>query len=366
MTIVVSSRHNHRFTVSSQNESPVQSDEETTSISIFQKCVDVLNQNNEDIFFLHLIIQTVRDLRPFKDDFLNRPPACFQSSRDRFCVANLVYEIFSAWEKNDQKRIAYSLTSLKISLCQSVNDNDIFQKLRAGKSFASEILALVLEGLHVSEASLHFCFNDKIQGQVVNPIICEDCICRVHDLFGMRFLVQMSCSCGECFDEKEYSTVLHKLDAGSPQTTKIKSLADLPVILMGEQLGYDDKCQSCGNLKNIDHFLLNTPHIFTIVLNYVDGSESHINLSEILIGRSPLLDITLLLKGVDPATKYALHSMICCSGGSYVRISQDQNKWVIYSTKTIEAEEDSWERVLQRLTDGELTPEALVFVKVIK
>ncbi|KAG8090203.1 hypothetical protein GUJ93_ZPchr0011g27604 [Zizania palustris] len=201
--------------------------------------------------------------------------------------------------------------------------------LRAGKSFASEILALVLAGLHVSEASLHFCFDDKIQGQVVNPIICEDCICRVHDLFGMGFLVQMSCSCGECFDEKEYSTVLHKLDAGSPQTTKIKSLADLPVILM-------------------------------------DGSESHINLSEILIGRSPLLDITLLLKGVDPATKYALHSMICCSGGSYVRISQDQNKWVIYSTKTIEAEEDSWEHVLQRLTDGELTPEALVFVKVIK
>ncbi|KAL5203779.1 hypothetical protein ABZP36_008650 [Zizania latifolia] len=350
------------FVITSQShktESSVQSHEETTSISIFQKCVDVLNQNSEDIFFSHFIIQTLWNLRPFRDDFLKRPPACFQSSHDGSCVADLLYEIFSACEKNDQQRIAYSLTSLKISLCKIVNDNDIFQKLRAGKSFAYEILAIVLKGLHMSEASLHFCFDDKIQGKVANPIICEDCICRVHDLFGMRFLVQMSCRCGERFDEKEYTTVFHKLDVGSPQTTKIKSLADLPV-LMGEQLCYDAKCQSCGNLKNIDHFLLNTPHFFTIVLNCVDGSESHISLSEILIGRSPL-DITLLHKGVDPATKYALTSMICYSDGRYVCISRDQNKWVIYGTKTIEVEEDSWERVLQRLTDVELRPEVLFF-----
>lgn len=97
-------------------------------------------------------------------------------------------------------------------------------QLRAGKYFASVILDLVLDELHVSEAPLHFYFNNKIQGQVVSPIICEGCICRAHVLFGMRFLVRTSCRCGACFDEGKYSTLIHKLDAGLPQTPKVHTL----------------------------------------------------------------------------------------------------------------------------------------------
>uniref|UniRef100_A0A0E0MGX3 DUF629 domain-containing protein n=1 Tax=Oryza punctata TaxID=4537 RepID=A0A0E0MGX3_ORYPU len=276
--------------------------DETAKIFIYQKSVDVLNQNSEDIFFLHLIIQTIWNLRPFRDEFLKRPPASFQLSHNGSCFSDIFYDIFSAWEKNDHHGTYYSLTSLKSNLCQTVNDRNIFEKLRAGKYFASVILALVLNVLHVSEASLHFYFNDKIQGQV------------------------------------------------------IKSFADLPVAI-DERLCYQDKCQSCGNLKSVGHFLLNTPHFFTVVLKCTGSSKSHVSLSKLLVGCTSPPDITL-------TTKYTLASMICCSDGQYVCISRDQNKWLIYDTKTIEAE-DSWERLVQRFTDSELIPEVIIF-EVIK
>ncbi|EEC68460.1 hypothetical protein OsI_36686 [Oryza sativa Indica Group] len=277
--------------------------DESAQISIYQKSVDVLNQNSEDIFFLHLIIQTMWNLRPFRDDFLKRPPASFQLRHNGSCFSDIFYDIFSAWEKNDHHETYYSLTSLKNNLCQTVNVRNIFEKLRAGKYFASVILDLVLDELHVSEAPLHFYFNNKIQGQV------------------------------------------------------IKSFADLPVAI-DERFWYlQDECQSCGNLKSVGHFLLNTPHFFTVVLKCTDSSKNHVSLSELLVGCTSPPDITL-------ATKYTLASMICCSDGQYVCISRDQNKWLIYDTKTIEAE-DSWERLVQRFTDSELIPEVIIF-EVIK
>uniref|UniRef100_A0A0D9XTU6 DUF629 domain-containing protein n=1 Tax=Leersia perrieri TaxID=77586 RepID=A0A0D9XTU6_9ORYZ len=275
--------------------------EETTNTNIYQKGVDILNQTSEvceDIFFLHLIIQAMWNLRPFRNSLLNRPPVNFQSSHDGSCIADIFYDIFSAWEKNDHQRTFYSLTSLKTNLCQIAEDINIFQKLRAGRSFSSEILAIVLKGLHMSEASLHFYFDDKIQGQV------------------------------------------------------IKSFADL-LYAMNEQLCDQEECQSCGNLKNIDHFLLNTPDFFSIVLNCTDSSESHVSLSKLLVGCKSPPDITL-------TTKYTLASMICCSDGQYVCISRDQNKWLIYDIRTLEAE-DSWERLVQRFADSELRPEVIFF-----
>lgn len=45
---------------------------------------------------------------------------------------------------------------------------------------------------------------------------------------------------------------------------QIKSFADLPVAI-DERFWYlQDECQSCENLKSVGHFLLNTPHFFTV------------------------------------------------------------------------------------------------------
>jgi hypothetical protein len=44
---------------------------------------------------------------------------------------------------------------------------------------------------------------------------------------------------------------------------QIKSFAELPV-LFDEQFCKDHNCEDCGNQLNIDLFLSNTPHFFTI------------------------------------------------------------------------------------------------------
>lgn len=92
-------------------------------------------------------------------------------------------------------------------------------QLQAGKLIASEAVAMILQGLHMSGTSFHFEFNNDIEGRLVSPVSCRDCICRTHNLFGVQ--LQMSCRCGNSFDEKEHTTVFYKLHAGSPQTTKV-------------------------------------------------------------------------------------------------------------------------------------------------
>lgn len=74
-------------------------------------------------------MQTLWNFRRFRDEFLKSPPVCFQLSHDGPCTADILYEIFFAWEKNDHHRIAYSLTSLKNNLCQIADDSNIFQKV---------------------------------------------------------------------------------------------------------------------------------------------------------------------------------------------------------------------------------------------
>jgi hypothetical protein len=95
--------------------------------------------------------------------------------------------------------------------------------LQAGTNFASEIVATILIGLHMSETCSRFSLNKETEKHVVNPITCGDCICPTHNLFGIKFNAQLSCNCGKCSGEYLYTTLFHKLDAGSLQTTKVCS-----------------------------------------------------------------------------------------------------------------------------------------------
>ena len=94
-------------------------------------------------------------------------------------------------------------------------------QLQAGTNFASEIVATVLIGLHISETCSRSRLNKVTEKHFMNPITCGDCICPTHSLFGIKLNVQMSCQCGKCSGEYLYTALFHKLDAGSPQTTKV-------------------------------------------------------------------------------------------------------------------------------------------------
>uniref|UniRef100_A0A0E0RAJ9 DUF629 domain-containing protein n=1 Tax=Oryza rufipogon TaxID=4529 RepID=A0A0E0RAJ9_ORYRU len=301
--------------------------EETDSKSTEEMSSTTGNENvdvnkeitDKDLFILHPIIQSLWHLRFFRIDFLRERSVWILCINEDHCIADQLYEIFSAWEKNENDRVAVFLTSMKASLCKIANDN-MFQK--AGKLIASEAVAMILQGLHMSGTSFHFEFNNDIEGRLVSPVSCRDCICRTHNLFGVQ--LQMSCRCGNSFDEKEHTTVFYKLHAGSPQTTKIKSFAELPV-LYDEQSCFEANCEHCGSPKNTDVFPSNTPHFFTIGLDWSGGCENQVELSEVLVGIAHPLDIKLLCKGVHSSANYSLTSMISYADGRYICFARDQD-----------------------------------------
>uniref|UniRef100_A0A0E0F7F5 DUF629 domain-containing protein n=1 Tax=Oryza meridionalis TaxID=40149 RepID=A0A0E0F7F5_9ORYZ len=304
---------------------------EDMASTISDESIYVLEKDNtdKDLIILHVIIQSLWHLRFFRIDFLRERSVWILCINEDHCIADQLYEIFSAWEKNENDRVAVFLTSMKASLCKIANDN-MFQK--AGKLIASEAVAMILQGLHMSGTSFHFEFNNDIEGRLVSPVSCRDCICRTHNLFGVQ--LQMSCRCGNSFDEKEHTTVFYKLHAGSPQTTKIKSFAELPV-LYDEQSCFEANCEHCGSPKNTDVFPSNTPHFFTIGLDWSGGCENQVELSEVLVGIAHPLDIKLLCKGVHSSANYSLTSMISYADGRYICFARDQDKDCTLQTEVL-------------------------------
>ncbi|XP_048549180.1 uncharacterized protein LOC125528785 [Triticum urartu] len=335
---------------------------ETASTSSSQQSLTVSHKNNADkeLSILSVIIQSLCNLRHFRDKLL-MGPLVWIPSVDNPCIAQQFYEIFSSWEKNDHHLTDVVLTYMKTLLCRVVDCSTFYEKV--GKTFASEIVATILIELHMSETCSRFRENKETERHVVNRITCGDCICPTHYLFGIKFDAQISCSCGKSSGGYLYTTLFHKLDAGSPQTAKIKSSAELPVLL-DEQFREDNKCDHCGSLQNIDLFLANTPHFFTIVLNWLGGSESQDTLSEVLAGITSPLDTEFFCRSAHSAAMYAVTSMICYADDRYLCFARDEDKWVIYGFETVERE-DSWEHLLERFKDCKLQPEFLFF-EVIK
>ncbi|XP_048528613.1 uncharacterized protein LOC125508075 isoform X1 [Triticum urartu] len=339
-----------------------QSVKEMASTSSCQQSLTVSNKNNADkeLSILSVIIQSLCNLRHFRDKLLMGPLVWIPSVENP-CIAQQFYEIFSSWEKNDHHLTDVVLTCMKTLLCRVVDYSTFYEKV--GKTFASEIVATILIELHMSETCSRFRENKGTKRHVVNSVTCGDCICPTHYLFGIKFDAQISCRCGKSSGEYLYTTLFHKLDVGSPQTAKIKSFAELPVLL-DEQFREDNKCDHCGSLQNIDLFLSNTPHFFTIVLNWLGGSESQDALSEVLAGITSPLDTEFFCRSAHSAAMYAVTSMICYADDRYVCFARDEDKWVIYGFETVKRE-DSWEHLLERFKDCKLQPEVLFF-EVIK
>ncbi|KAL5203781.1 hypothetical protein ABZP36_008652 [Zizania latifolia] len=344
-----------------------QSAAETASISCYQKTVDVLRMNNadEDLYFLNVTIQLLWNLVHFRNKFL-RILSPFDTRHQDPCIAEKLYKIFSAWEKNEHSEMALLLTDVKTTLCEIVNDSNIFQKLQVGRNFASEIMAIILEDLHKYETSVFF------GSEIV--VIGSPCRYRIYyavDLFGIKLKQLMCCKCGEWFGE-EYILFFHKLDASSPHTTKINSFEELPM-LIDSQSTCERRCKKCcGSVRQIDCFLSKGPHFFTIVLkDWLRGDEKQAILSEALFGIASPLDITFLYKGVTrphicghSATNYRLTSVICYIEHRYVCFARDQDKWLKYDTMTVKAV-DSWGEILELYREINIQPEVLIY-EVIK
>uniref|UniRef100_A0A0E0M463 USP domain-containing protein n=1 Tax=Oryza punctata TaxID=4537 RepID=A0A0E0M463_ORYPU len=342
-----------------------QSTEEIASISCYQKSIDVLKKNNadEDLYFLNVIIQLLWNLRHFRNEFL-RGRSTFDMVHEDLCIAQKLYMIFSAWEKNEHSKMVLLLTDVKTTLCGIVNDSNMFQMV--GRNFASEIMAIILQRLDKFENSV--CVGSM---RIVIDAPCRYCVWYTLGLFGTRLKQLMSCRCGEWLGE-EYILLFHKLDASSPHSTKINCFDELPM-LMDYQSDCERRCNNCsGSVKQIGCFLSKGPHFFTIVVKDWLGSDGiQAILSEALFGIGSPLDITLLYKGVTlphigghSATKYRLASVICYTEQGYVCFARDQDKWLKYDTTTVKTV-DTWGELLELYREINIQPEVLVY-EVIK
>ncbi|XP_024319380.1 uncharacterized protein LOC112272523 [Brachypodium distachyon] len=339
-----------------------QSAGDMASSSSCQPSVDIYENNNADkvLFSLRVIIQSLCNLKNFRDKLLTEALKWNPYSENP-CIADILCGIFFAWERYEPYPAFDVLTSVKNILCRLADDSSIYEKV--GESFASKTVITILIELHMLETSLSFSSNTGSEREVVNLITSGDCICPTHSLFGINFDAQMSCSCGKCSDKYLYITLFHILDAGSAQTTKIKSFAELQYIL-DNQFSQGNTCKHCGTIENVGLFLSNTPHCFTIVLNWASGSESQDTLSEVLAGITSLLDAEFFCRSSHSATKYIVASMICYADERYVCFARDEDNWLIYDSDTV-VTVDTWEHLLESFKDCKLQPEVLFF-EVIK
>ena len=129
-----------------------QSSEDKTIISIYQKSIEVLDKDTDDVFILNFIFQVAEcwyiamsfdahlflilyeyvqmlwNLRCFRDEFLKRRPVCTLPCHEGACISQMLYGIFSAWEKDDH-RITDSLISVRDTICQVLNDSTVIENV---------------------------------------------------------------------------------------------------------------------------------------------------------------------------------------------------------------------------------------------
>lgn len=123
----------------------------------------VLCQEKKDIFSLHSIIQILWNLRHFRDDFLKRQPVCSPSWHDAPCIAQILYKIFSTWEKNYYQKISYPLISLRNAICQVLSCRNSFQNVAENTSpyIVATILRLCLFGLQLPSGRFYSCSSQN-------------------------------------------------------------------------------------------------------------------------------------------------------------------------------------------------------------
>ena len=129
-----------------------QSFEERTIISIYRKSIEVLDKDTDGVFILNFIIQVdeswhmamsfdahlllilyeyvqmLWNLRCFRDEFLKRRPVCTLPRHEGPCISQMLYNIFSAWEKDDH-HITHSLISIRDRIYPGLNDITVIQNV---------------------------------------------------------------------------------------------------------------------------------------------------------------------------------------------------------------------------------------------
>ncbi|MCL7032655.1 hypothetical protein MKW94_021619 [Papaver nudicaule] len=308
--------------------------------------------------FLNVIIQSLWQLKCFREEFLGRKKSLDVRVGDP-CAVCALYDIFMALStaSADMQTEAVAPISLRVALSNLYPDSDLFQVMND----ASEVLAVIFDCLHRSFASV----------SSGNGSDCASKACVAHSLFGMNIFEKMCCnSCGLESKHLKYTSFFHNINASALRTAK-QILCDssfgelLYNVQMSQQLACDPESGGCGKLNYIHQFLSNPPRVFTAVLGWQDTHECTNDISATLAALTTEFDFAVLYRGLLPGNKHRLISVACYYGQHYCCFTYncEQDRWTMYDDETVKVIGE-WDDVILMWERAHLQPHILFFEAV--
>ncbi|XP_052197827.1 uncharacterized protein LOC127804830 isoform X2 [Diospyros lotus] len=216
--------------------------------------------------FLNVVIQSLWNLRRFRDKFLSRPTSTHVHVGDP-CVVCTLHETFNAVSAACEKVGSESVspTRLRIALSNLPHYRSFFQE--AEMHDASEVLAAILNCLHLAFASGSVISDTELSAgtKCTDTFDCASEACIAHKILGMDVFVKMSCyKCGTHSRQSKYTSFFYYINASTLREVKAAYPED-PFDLHLKLVTMDVlTCEvgDCGEIGYLQYILSTPPRVF--------------------------------------------------------------------------------------------------------
>ncbi|KAJ4707515.1 Ubiquitin carboxyl-terminal hydrolase-related protein [Melia azedarach] len=311
--------------------------------------------------FLNAIIQSLWNLREFREEFTSR----LLSNHKHIgipCAVCSLYDIFAALSIATADNRGETVAPKPLVIALRTGYENTF--LEGQKDKASQFLQFILESLH---ESFNVAFSDFESDEYGGPLDCFSAGCFVHRIFGMDHYERLNCfKCHVESRHQKYTSLSLDVTAYNLRMMKNKHRkSSFDVLLKLAEMNGQLSCEGCGQINHIYHTLWCLPHIFTIVLGWQRAEESSKDISTTLSALSNELDLSVLFQGYQSDNIYFLIEVVCFSEGQQRYIcfiyNHKHGKYVLHDDTTVKVI-GSWNDVAAICDAMHLKPQLLFYI----